>query len=387
MKQKKEKRNRLTAHGILGILFLLILILFGVLNVLYPDRIFSETENRMLEQKPELHMAGILDGKFMRSFEKYQTDQFFERDGWIRMRTSADQLLGKNKSNDVYLGKNGQLYEEPASLTDRVWKNLDAIQEFSVQHTQQRHYLMLVPGAAGVQPEGLPAFAPVEDQMEQLEMIRAYLGDAVQEIPVEEALKAHKEEYLYYRTDHHWTTLGAYYAYEQAVQVMELSSKRSFLPEELTTQFEGTLSARSGYQAEPDTIFACFPEEEEELVVTYVSEQKKSASLYASEKLNTKDKYGVFLDGNHPMVEIRTMAESERKLLLLKDSYANCFVPFLTDAFREIILIDPRYYYGELEELIQEKGVTDVLYLYNLNTFLEDDVLHFALENSSSTEE
>ena len=115
-------------------------------------------------------------------------------------------------------------------------------------------------------------------------------------------------------------------------------------------------------------------------MVTYVEEQKKSPSLYASKKLESRDKYGVFLDGNHPVVKIRTMAESDRSLLLLKDSYANCFVPFLTASFREIVLVDPRYYYGDLNTLMEEQEFTDILFLYNLNTFLEDDVLHFVLE-------
>ena len=116
MKQWK-KRGPLSAYEILGILFLAVLLLFGTLNLVLPDRAFSEAENRMLEQKPELRFSGILDGKYMKNFEKYQTDQFFGRDSWIHIRTAADRLLGKNKSGDVYLGKNGQLYEEPAAIT------------------------------------------------------------------------------------------------------------------------------------------------------------------------------------------------------------------------------------------------------------------------------
>lgn len=386
MKQWK-KRGPLSAYEILGILFLAVLLLFGTLNLVLPDRAFSEAENRMLEQKPELRLSGILDGKYMKNFEKYQTDQFFGRDSWIHIRTAADRLLGKNKSGDVYLGKNGQLYEEPAAITEDTWENLDAVYAFTERHPEASHYMMLVPGAAGILPEGLPAYAPVEDQMEQLAHIRAYLGNAVVQIPVEEALSEHKEEYIYYRTDHHWTTLGAFYAYEQAARVMGLNPELSMEPCEVTRQFDGTLSARSGYQVPLDTISLYRPLQEEKLVVTYVAEQKKTASLYASKKLETKDKYGVFLDGNHPLTEIRTMAESERRLLLIKDSYANCFVPFLTSQFREIVLVDPRYYYGELETLMEEKGITDVLYLYNLNTFVEDDVLHFVLEKQADATE
>lgn len=148
----------------------------------------------------------------------------------------------------------------------------------------------------------------------------------------------------------------------------------------VSDSFQGTLAARSGYRVPDDTIEVYWPDQKEELVVTYVQEQTKSASLYAAEKLKTRDKYGMFLNGNHPLTEIRTMASTGRKLLLIKDSYANCFVPFLTGDFEEIVLVDPRYYYDSAEKLMKQYGFTDVLFLYNLNTFLEDDVLHYVLE-------
>ena len=154
----------------------------------------------------------------------------------------------------------------------------------------------------------------------------------------------------------------------------------------VSDSFEGTLVSRSGYSAKADTISVYWPENQPDLLVSYVQEQEESASLYASEKLKTRDQYGMFLNGNHPLVRIRTMAESERTLLLVKDSYANCFVPFLTSQFREIVLVDPRYYYGNLESLMTEETFTDVLFFYNLNTFLEDDVLHLALEQPSTAE-
>lgn len=245
---------------------------------------------------------------------------------------------------------------------------------------------MLVPDAASVQREKLPAYAPVADQAEQLEEIRSYLEkkeNPVTEIPLYEMLREHREESLYYRTDHHWTTLGARYAYQSAAGQMGLPGAENGEEKKLypvSDSFQGTLAARSGYRVPDDTIEVYWPDQEEELVVTYVQEQTKSASLYAAEKLKTRDKYGMFLNGNHPLTEIRIMASTGRKLLLIKDSYANCFVPFLTGDFEEIVLVDPRYYYDSAEKLMKQYGFTDVLFLYNLNTFLEDDVLHYVLE-------
>ncbi len=378
-------RDRRRMNQLLGLGFAVLLAGFTAANYFHKDTAFSDTENRMLQQKPVFSWADLADGRFMGNFEKYQTDQFILRREWIRLQTAADRLLGKNKSGDVYLGE-GQLLEEPTKLSENVWENLDAIGAFCRNQPGVKCYLMLVPDAASVQREKLPAYAPVADQAEQLEEIRSYLEkkeNPVTEIPLYEMLREHREESLYYRTDHHWTTLGARYAYQSAAGQMGLPGAENGEEKKLypvSDSFQGTLAARSGYRGPDDTIEVYWPDQEEELVVTYVQEQTKSASLYAAEKLKTRDKYGMFLNGNHPLTEIRTMASTGRKLLLIKDSYANCFVPFLTGDFEEIVLVDPRYYYDSAEKLMKQYGFTDVLFLYNLNTFLEDDVLHYVLE-------
>ena len=378
-------RDRRRMNQLLGLGFAVLLAGFTAANYFHKDTAFSDTENRMLQQKPVFSWADLADGRFMGNFEKYQTDQFILRREWIRLQTAADRLLGKNKSGDVYLGE-GQLLEEPTKLSENVWENLDAIGAFCRNQTGVKCYLMLVPDAASVQREKLPAYAPVADQAEQLEEIRSYLEKKetpVTDIPRYEMLREHREESLYYRTDHHWTTLGARYAYQSAAGQMGLPGAENGEEKKLypvSDSFQGTLAARSGYRVPDDTIEVYWPDQKEELVVTYVQEQTKSASLYAAEKLKTRDKYGMFLNGNHPLTEIRTMASTGRKLFLIKDSYANCFVPFLTGDFEEIVLVDPRYYYDSAEKLMKQYGFTDVLFLYNLNTFLEDDVLHYVLE-------
>lgn len=386
--KKEERRGKGSPRARLGAFFVLFLFGFGILNFFHKDRSFSETENRMLEQKPVWQAASVLDGRLMSSFERYQTDQFVFRDGFIQIQTAADWLRGSRESGGVFLGRERTLYEKPEKLQEHTWENLDALSAFVFRHPELPVYLLLAPDAAGVRPEGLPPFAPVENQREQLEEISRYLNGAVKEIPVLDALREHREEYIYYRTDHHWTTLGAWYAYEKAAEVMGLAPVSGEPPlYKASDSFEGTLASRSGYHVPADEIQIFWQQEQTELVVTYTQEQEKSTTLYEPEKLKTKDKYGIFMNGNHPIAEIRTLADSDRKLLLVKDSYANCFVPFLTSQFREIVMIDPRYYYGNLEELLKQYGFTDVLFLYNMNTFLKDDVLHFTLEQPAPSEE
>jgi hypothetical protein len=143
----------------------------------------------------------------------------------------------------------------------------------------------------------------------------------------------------------------------------------------VSDSFEGTLSSRTGSHAARDRVDIYVPKTEVSYSVNYVDSQKRVASLYNRAALEQKDHYTVFFGGNHGRVDITTTAETGRCLLLLKDSYANCFVQFLYPHYDRILMVDPRYYYGDLENLISSQSVTDVLYLYNLDTFLSDSSL------------
>ena len=298
------------------------------------ERKFSEEENRMLATKPKASVETVMSGKFMSQYEKYKSDQFLGRDFWVSLKTKADLLLGKKDSNGVFKGADGYLLEEISVLDQASYKeNMDAVTAFAARYPDLKA----------------------------------------------KTLNQHKNEEIYYRTDHHWTTKGAYYAFQEAAGDLGILQEEmtAFVPHTVTEEFNGTLSATSGYErSRRENIDIYLPEKNDtEVVVNYVEEKEKSASMYSSEKLEEKDKYGMFLNGNHALVDIKTTSEKNRRLLILKDSYANCFVPFLTPYYREIVLVDPRYYYGDLDDLIEEDRITDVLFLYNGNTFFTDNNL------------
>ena len=198
-------------------------------------------------------------------------------------------------------------------------------------------------------------------------------------------LLEHKKEDLFYRTDHHWTTLGAFYSYQRLGDFMNFTPKDSddYDIELVSNSFNGALASKSGYDTkQKDKVRVYIPKDEnDKVVVNYEEEQKKTATLYESDKLDEKDKYQVFLGGNHPIVKIDTSSTSGKTLLIFKDSYANSFVPFLTSHFSKIILVDPRYYYEDIDELMKNENVDEVLYLYNANTFFSDTSLAPVLNN------
>lgn len=382
---KKSLRNyRLFFHR-LGLLFFLLPVIVLVSSIILPDTGFSEKENRILASRPALKLDQIISGGYEKQFETYENDQFPLRDMWITLKATTDRLMGKVEENGVYLGKNGYLMEAfNAPSQTQYDATVNAMTSFAQKHSDLKQYALIAPNSVNILKSNLPAFAPADDQNPWIDKLKDSLTSAgVTFIDIRDTFTDHKAEELYYHTDHHWTTLGAYYAYLQAAAVMGIdTSSDSYDKAPVSQTFKGTLSAKSGFRSgETDELDVFLPNGDNTLssVVNYVDEQKKSASFYDTSKLNTRDKYALFFGGNHAQIKISTPTESNNTLLVLKDSYANSFVPFLAQHYRKIIMIDPRYYYGDLEQLLQVENVQEVLYLYNANTFFADTSLELAL--------
>lgn len=385
-----EKKKKLNIKKAAALLFIATVGLICLVNVISKDKGFSEKENRMLEQKPELSLNSIESGRFMKQYESYKSDQFAGRNLWVGLKTNVDLLIGKREENGVFKGKRSYLLEDIAKPNEHQLKaNIEAIKAFGKSYKEIPMYMMLVPNAANVLADKLPALASTEDQSAEFAKIQKELGKDINWVDAADTMKKHKNENIYYHTDHHWTTLGAYYAYQTLAEMMKLdkSKEPDWKPYAVSNTFNGTLSATSGYEQgfeEPIYIYTSAKGEMPEVVVNYVEEQKKTATLYDASKLKEKDQYAMFLGGNYAAVNIRTTSDSTERLLLVKDSYANCLIPFLTPYYREIIVIDPRYYYGDITKVMKENQISSVLFLYNGNTFVEDNSISGVLNNNET---
>ena len=276
------------------------------------------------------------------------------------------------------MGKEDYLIGIPSEPDwEHVDRNLQAINAFAQSHSDLSVHMSIVPNAACVLSDFLPQNAPVRDQRADLAALQSKLDSSVAFIDVTEDLTAHASEGLYYRTDHHWTTLGAYYAFLSMADSLQISDPLlNYKKYTVSDSFSGTLASKSGCHAVQDSIEVFEPlGTDVQYYVIYSDTHEKSASLYQSAYLKEKDQYAVFLGGNHPMVTIRTTNNNNRSLLVIKDSYANSLIPFLVPYYEEIILVDPRYYYDSVESIISSELITDVLFLYNLDTFLGDTSL------------
>lgn len=381
--ESKRKRKKTQFPIYMAVSFLTVFILLTVLNLFHRDRTFSDNENRMLAMKPKASLEKILDGKYASDYETYVNDQFVFRDMWIRLRGFTDVLVGKNKSNGVYRGKSGYLIEDfTVPDTQNYQETMNALKAFSERHPDVQKYMLLAPNAVNILEDKLPFQAPVADQNLWIDKVFKETEEAgFQKIDVRESLKKHSKEDIYYRTDHHWTTKGAYYAYREAADILGITDTVRCELMTVSNQFQGTLSAKSGYRmSEKEDLQVYYPEEGlKPSVVTYVDEQKKTSSLYNSDKLKERDKYGMFLNGNHALLKIETPSEANKSIMILKDSYANCLIPFLTDYYRKIIVVDPRYYYENLDELMAVEDITEVMILMNANSFFQDTTLKSVL--------
>ena len=378
MSERRKTRKRKRVEYVIGIGFLFVVFGIGIINLILPSQKISEEENRGLAQKPKLSVSSLISGSYMEQYEKYQADQFMGRNVWRNLKVRFSRLAGSKEENGVFIGKNGQLMEDIVVPDQTVLKeNLKAIEMFSQKYPEIPVNMLLVPDAANILSDSLPFTATVADQNQYIAQVKKELGSSVQWIDAVKPLARHSEEKIYYKTDHHWTAKGAYYVFKEAAKVMGLDEKEAggYVSYPVTTEFNGSLAAKSGcYLNEKEQIDIYVPKSEDnDVVVNYVDEQKKTASLYDSSKLEERDKYAVYLGGNFSVVDIRTVSKSNRRLLILKDSYANSFVPFLTPYFREIVMVDPRYYSGTMGDIMDTYEITDTLFLYSANMFLQDN--------------
>lgn len=352
------------------------LLLFGLtaLTLLLPKKTFSETEKRDLAAFPSLSADTVLDGSFQSGLSDYLGDHFVCRDLFISADSAFSLALGKTGQNGVYLTKNGLMDSFYASDAKRFDENVEALTAFSglLSERNVAFRALIVPTATQVYADRLPTGATDLDSAPFFERLKTVPGY----VDVRDALSAHRDQKLYYQTDHHWTAIGAYLAYSAYKESIGETPETldSFRLQTVADEFYGTLYSRFGLflPVFSDTVEAPSPDVLGPLTVVN-SKNETTHSIYAPERLSGKDKYLYFLGGNDSVLHITTEAENGRRLMLIKDSYANSFLPYLIRDYEAITVVDLRYLNSDLVlNMIEKEGITDVLVLYNLKSFASD---------------
>lgn len=378
---------------IIIIVFIGFFVLISGASLIIKDREFSPNENRYLAETPELSWDNILSGKFQDELEDYLRDQVCFRDGWITVKTGIQKACGDTDIGGAYVGKDGYDFEKitPEDVDEKqVDRNIKAVEDYFMTASEtidkQKLSFLLVPTSGLVMQEKLPKNARLFDQAKYIDQVQKAMKD-YNFVDVRDTLMDHNEEYIYYKTDHHWTSAGACLAYEVWSEHTggEAETEDGLVKNVVSDKFRGSLyskilDADSAY----DEIWTYGLQKDEafgskDCTVT-IDEKQQLDSIYDDEKLQEKDKYAYFLGGNYGQVHIQNQkAASKAKgknILIIKDSFANSFVPFVTQDYENIYMVDLRYYNGDMKAYLQEHEITDVLVLYNISNFISDRNIH-----------
>lgn len=349
--------------------YIFITIIFGIfaLNIIVEDKEFSHNENRYLKDFPKFTLESLLDGEFTKDIESYIQDQFISRDTWILSKALFNKALFKIENNNVYLGSDEYLFDQFIVNDYQVLdSNISYINKFS-----NNLAIMPIVSSATINSKYLSSYAYNTNELEILD----YLKDKLDKDYIDVYSYLKDSNNSYFKTDHHWNTNGAYLGYKAYMEYLNIKPNE-YTMIEVNDEFKGSMYSKSGmFYYDSEKIYRIKELDDYNIEVIY-DKEVTSNSVYSDLKLKEKDKYTYYLDGNHAIVEIINHSNtSDDKLLVIKDSYAHIMLPYLVPHFKEVVIIDLRYYLAKTSDLIDEKNINNVLVLYSLNQLVKDNNL------------
>lgn len=368
----KQVNNRSTMLGRILFLFLLGTMVLGlIINLIVPDRKNSMLENRPLEQFPQFSVANITSGKTFDQWNDWFTDQFVFRDQYMHLGYLLKKGMGMKEINSVYLAKERLIQASNPYDEQIVDQNLKAILTF-MEHNGINTNVMIVPTSAIINEKELPNYVSPTTMDPLFDAMNRQLKDSAKIIDVRKEMADHQKEDLYYKTDHHWTSLGAYYAFSQFALANGINTKiEQFDRMPVSRTFQGTLSSKTGNPFLKDQIDLYVYKQMPDYIMTRDGKEG-TRTMYNEFALDQKDQYQVFTGTNVGVLQIEMDNDSDRRLIVFKDSYANTMLQFLIPYYRTITVVDPRYYYEDLTILLRQTLPTDALFLYNYDNFVSD---------------
>ncbi len=281
------------------------------------------------------------------------------------------------QSGGVYVvGSAGyEMYNYVGSLAEKYQSTVNAVAD-SLSGVSQV-YAMAIPLSSGITlPDELFSDIPGNDQAQAEKDILAGMGQNVKTIPLHDVMMSHRTEYIYFRTDHHWTALGAYYAYVQFCTAKGITPHN--LSDYEVSQFPGFLGSfyndggkPDAMKNDPDTVNAYHPVSAT-ASMKYGDNENSTLTggqvIFDESTASASLKYGTFIMGDNPFTVIENPEVSNgESCIVVKESFGNAFVPFLVDHYQTVYVVDYRYYSGSVTQLARDKGVKDVLFVNNLS--------------------
>ena len=362
----------------LAVCFFVFLFGFMILDTAWPKREKSELENRKLQQVPDFSWSSLFKNEWTAKYGDYVKDQFALRDQWIDLRAFTEFLQLKTENNGILFGSSDtgtMMFTKYYSLGNNestYIANANAVAQFAARHPGKVSF-MLAPSASVVYSDVLPASVPLANENGYLDEIFAITGENAQNFDLRDTFSAHKDEYIFYRTDHHWTTYGAYLAYQDFCEQYQLTPFDTNAHESVEVpDFYGTSYSSSRLWNTVPDVLTYYPLDNPmtvEVKGELSADMQTDGTMYNTAALETRDKYSCFLWGNNGYSTIE--GNGTGSILVVKDSYGNSFTPFLTENYAKIGVIDLRYWPSNIEDLANEYD--QILILHNFQSFYQDN--------------
>lgn len=371
---KKRKSKKIYRNSLIAPLFLIVCLLGLVINLFMPDKAFSAAENRTLASFPGLSLQGLSDGSTQQQIDTWYSDQLAGRETDFHVSYLLRKLFGQREINDVFLGWGALLGQSSEAKENTPEMNVMMINELA-KKTELPVTVLIAPNAATIQSQKLPWMAPADSQNKQLDAIYQRLDDKIGQADVRGSFKDHAKDYIYYKTDHHWTTYGAGLAWEAFEKSRaENVNLEDWDTMQVSSSFTGTLAGKTGSVGLADDIFIAVGKENPDYIVTW-ADGSKTTSIYNQAALDQRDQYQLFLGANQSIVHIDTTNANNKNLLLFKDSYANSLIQYMLPEYQSITIIDPRYFYEDLASIFSVYSISEIAFVYSCDTFVSDGTL------------
>ena len=342
---------------LLKILFFVFIASVLVANVISKDRSFSQNENRVLEELPKFSFFSLKSGDFTKKFEAYSKDQFIFKDALVGARSKLDYTLGKREFNNVYIGTDKNYYEKYIYDENKARKFIKYVNDIDVKDK----YIAICPDKGEVYRDRLPKGAIFSDETKVLNRYKNEIEGTY--IDLYTLMMNHKDEYIFYKSDHHWRE-GAYLAYKELTRTVGLEEMKTI--EKVTCDnFRGSLDSKSSYyNSAVDEILFYLPKNYDNIKV---KGDDKEIKVLDKDELKNKDKYKALFSGNYGLVEIEGNPSSDKTLLIIKDSFANAVASLLTNEYKTIYMVDKRFFNQKINDFIKENDIDTCLVLGSVN--------------------
>lgn len=361
-------------------IFMTVWVLIVILNFVWPKKTFSQEENRWLAVIPRFSFQSFVDGDYLSGVNDYINDHFAFRDIFLKLNSWWEiSVMGKKENNDVYIGKDGYLFEKfdfGENEKENISNNIEYISEFAEKMNGKNIpvYFMLIPNSIYINKDKLPENVEAPNQKNIIDLAYNQINNTININVVDSLENENKSSQLYFKTDHHMNSDGAYVVYKEFCKTAKLqyAELNEFNRVTVANDFLGTFDSKAQIIGqEPDELFV-YENEINTNIKEAVYDKESTQSIFNTDYLTGKDKYSFFLNGNNSKAIIRTNVNNDKRLLVIKDSYAHIMSQFLCQNYNEVHFLDPRYTNFDYEEYVEENGITDVIILYNVSNFLTD---------------